>query len=462
MKIPRLILFIVLITDAIAFNLAWWLYYWVRSAISPDFILKPELLWLPTLVMTFYWVLLFFISGLYQIRMIVSRFDEFIQIIKTTFVGSLIVSFLIFLDESRISAITDVRLVIFLYWAILTSLVVVFRISIRTIQRKLLIAGILARRTVVVGSGKKAIRASENILKYPALGFRFLGFIRSSEPVEKLDPLLGNLAFLRSLVQKNEIDEIIIAPESNDPKLVVDVLTLANPPKVSVKIIPDLYDVISGQARTNQIYGFPLIDLNPHYFTPLERFLKRSFDVFISILLLFLTLPITLITAIVIKLESDGPVFFKQERVGKDGIQFFMYKFRSMVQNAEKATGPTWAQKGDPRITAVGRFIRKYRIDEIPQFINVLKGEMSAIGPRPERQFFIDKLKNEVPFYERRLRVKPGITGLAQVKHKYDTSIDDVYEKVKYDLYYIENMSFKMDVTILFHTVFTLLGGKGQ
>ncbi len=462
MKIPRFILFIVLITDAIAFNLAWWLYYWVRSATSPDFILKPELLWLPTLVMTFYWILLFFISGLYQVRMIVSRFDEFIQIIKTTFVGALIVSFLIFLDESRISAITDVRLVIFLYWAILTSLVVVFRLSIRTIQRKLLIAGILARRTVIVGSGKKAIKASENILKYPALGFRFLGFIRSSEPVEKLDPLLGNIAFLKSLVQKNEVDEIIIAPESNDPTLVVDVLTLANPPKVSVKIIPDLYDVISGQARTNQIYGFPLIDLNPHYFTPLEKFLKRSFDVFISILLLFLTLPITLITAAVIKLESKGPIFFKQERVGKDGVQFFMYKFRSMVQNAEQVTGPTWAQKGDPRITAVGRFIRKYRIDEIPQFINVLKGEMAAIGPRPERQFFIDKLKNEVPFYERRLRVKPGITGLAQVKHKYDTSIDDVYEKVKYDLYYIENMSFRMDVTILFHTVFTLLGGKGQ
>ena len=462
MKIPRFILLLVFITDAIAFNLAWWLYYWIRSTTSPDFILKPELLWLPTFVMTFYWILLFFISSLYQVRMIVSRFDEFIQIIKTTFVGALIVSFLIFLDESRISAITDVRFVIFLYWAILTSLVVVFRLSIRTIQRKLLIAGILARRTVIVGSGKKAIKASENILKYPALGFRFLGFIRSSEPVEKLDPLLGNMAFLKSMVQKNTVDEIIIAPELNDPNLVVEVLTLANPPKVSVKIIPDLYDVISGQARTNQIYGFPLIDLNPHYFTPLEKLLKRSFDVFISILLLFLTLPITIITAIVIKLESHGPVFYKQERVGKDGIQFFMYKFRSMVQNAEKLTGPTWAQKGDARITAVGRFIRKYRIDEIPQFINVLKGEMSAIGPRPERQFFIDKLKNEVPFYERRLRVKPGITGLAQVKHKYDTSIDDVYEKVKYDLYYIENMSFKMDVTILFHTVFTLLGGKGQ
>lgn len=461
MKIPRLLLLLVFISDTIAFNLAWWLYYFVRASFtSASFTVKPELLWLPTLVMTVYWILIFFISGLYQVRTIVSRFDEFLQIIKSTVVGTLIISFLIFLDESRISAIADVRLVIFIYWLILTFLVVSFRLSIRTMQRVLLIKGILARNTIVIGDGKKALRVRENIQRFPALGFRFIGFVSTGHSLT--EKVIGDVKELDSIISKYSVEEIILALESSDQQLVSSALYFANPPKLNVKIIPDLYEVVSGQARTNQIYGFPLIDLNPNYFTPTQKLIKRSADVFMSLVLLFLTLPITILTAIIISLESPGPIFYRQERVGLDGKSFKMIKFRSMVQNAEKVTGPTWAQKDDPRITKTGRIIRKFRIDEIPQLINVLSGEMSVIGPRPERQYFIDKLKNEIPFYERRLKVKPGITGLAQVKHKYDATMEDVVEKVKYDLYYIENMSVKMDLSIIFYTVFTLLRGKGQ
>jgi exopolysaccharide biosynthesis polyprenyl glycosylphosphotransferase len=193
-----------------------------------------------------------------------------------------------------------------------------------------------------------------------------------------------------------------------------------------------------------------------------ERKLKRLLDIIVSIIILVISLPITLITALAIKLDSEGPVFFTQERMGMNGKIFKMIKFRSMKKDAEKLTGPVWSQKNDPRVTRVGKIIRKLRIDEIPQFINVLKGDMSVVGPRPERPYFVEKLSQEIPYYKRRLKVRPGITGWAQVKHKYDESIEDVKIKLRYDLFYIENMSIRMDLKILFRTIFVVLFGKGH
>jgi len=174
-----------------------------------------------------------------------------------------------------------------------------------------------------------------------------------------------------------------------------------------------------------------------------------------------LSAPITILTAIAIKIDSKGPVLFKQERLGQNGKPFNVLKFRSMIQDAEKYTGPVWSQKDDPRVTRMGKFVRKVRIDEIPQMFNVLKGEMSLVGPRPERAYFVEKLSQEIPYYKRRLKVRPGITGWAQIKHKYDESIEDKI-KIKYDLFYIENMSLRMDFKILLRTVFVVLFGKGH
>ena len=193
-----------------------------------------------------------------------------------------------------------------------------------------------------------------------------------------------------------------------------------------------------------------------------EKRLKRVMDVIVSFLILIISSPVIVIAALAIKLNSKGPVFFTQERSGMNGEPFTMIKFRSMYQDAEKKTGPIWSSKDDPRITRVGKIIRKLRIDEIPQFMNVLKGEMSIVGPRPERPFFVEKLSEEIPYYKRRLKVRPGITGWAQVKHKYDESIEDVKVKLRYDLFYIENMSLRMDFKIIFRTVFVVLFGKGH
>jgi len=182
----------------------------------------------------------------------------------------------------------------------------------------------------------------------------------------------------------------------------------------------------------------------------------------ISLLILLVTLPLFLILVILVRITSKGPAVFRQERVGLYGRPFTMYKFRTMYQDAEERSGPVWAKENDPRITPLGFWLRKLRLDEIPQLVNVLKGDMSLVGPRPERQFFVDQFKKEIPLYTRRLRVRPGITGWAQVKWKYDESFEDVKEKTKYDLFYVENMSLRMDFKILINTIFTVIAGKGQ
>jgi exopolysaccharide biosynthesis polyprenyl glycosylphosphotransferase len=206
----------------------------------------------------------------------------------------------------------------------------------------------------------------------------------------------------------------------------------------------------------------PLIDIMPELMPEWEKKLKRLMDIFISFLILIVSSPIIILTSIAIKIDSKGPIFFKQERLGQNGKPFKVLKFRSMINDAEKYTGPVWSQKDDPRVTRMGKFVRRVRIDEIPQMINVLKGEMSLVGPRPERAFFVEKLSLEIPYYKRRLKVRPGVTGWAQIKHKYDETIDDVKIKLRYDLFYIENMSIRMDLKILLRTVFVVLFGKGH
>lgn len=189
--------------------------------------------------------------------------------------------------------------------------------------------------------------------------------------------------------------------------------------------------------------------------------IKRILDILISLIILIVGAPFWFIVALLIRLTSPGPIIFAQERIGQNGKPFTMIKFRSMYEDAEKRTGPKWATEDDPRITPLGRILRKTRLDEIPQFLNVLKGEMSLVGPRPERAFFIEQLKEEIPWYIQRIKMKPGITGWAQVKHKYDATIEDVKQKVLYDLYYFENMSLILDIKILVRTILVVFTGKG-
>ena len=217
-----------------------------------------------------------------------------------------------------------------------------------------------------------------------------------------------------------------------------------------------------GYGRTNQIYGIPLIEILPQLMPDWEKQIKRLIDIFISIIVILFFSPLWILGAIIIKLSSRGPIFFRQKRVGQNEKIFEILKFRSMVDKAEKETGAVWAAENDPRITRVGNILRKTRIDEIPQFINILFNDMSLIGPRPERPQIVNRLKNKIPLYNRRHRMKPGITGWAQIKGGYDTSIEDVQKKLEYDLFYLENMSLRMDLKIMLRTAYTMIAGKGQ
>lgn len=457
---------LLLVTDFITINLAWLVYSYIRLQtgwfvliIAPEFIL-------PMLVIYFYWLIIFTFVGMYRTWFASSRFDEISTLFKASFFGVFLLFFLIFIDDYMHNVATATRILIFIYWGLFLFFVGSGRIIIRSVQRNLLIKGIGRRNGLIIGFNSKAKEVLDSVLIAPALGIDIKAFVAvNNENIGKnyKDIKVENTTDqLVEIMSKYDVKEIIIALEKEDHDVLVDVITKTEGRGVNLKIVPDLYEILSGQARTSQIYGMPLIDIMPELMPEWEKKLKRLMDIFISFLILILSSPITLLTAVAIKIDSKGPVFFKQERLGQNGKPFNVIKFRSMIQDAEKYTGPVWSTKDDPRVTRMGKFVRKVRIDEIPQMFNVLKGEMSLVGPRPERAYFVEKLSQEIPYYRRRLKVRPGVTGWAQIKHKYDESIEDVKIKLKYDLFYIENMSLRMDFKILLRTVYVVLFAKGH
>ncbi|MCB0730856.1 MAG: undecaprenyl-phosphate glucose phosphotransferase [Ignavibacteriae bacterium] len=452
--------------DFITINITWLLYYYVRVESGLFQIFTSPNFFLSMIIIYFYWLLIFTFIGMYRTWFASSRFDELTTLFKASFIGIFILFTLIFSDDIAHDVKDANRFLIFFYWAIFLILVGFGRLFVRSIQRKLLINGVGRRNTIIVGFNAKAMETHRTIKKYKGLGLDVVGYVavKNKNIGKRFDGIevIDSVHNIDKAIRQVKAEEVIFALEKHEDDVLIEVLSKCEDEKVNLKIVPDLYDIISGQAKTSQIYGFPLIDIMPQLMPEWEKKVKRIIDLIFSVATLIITFPFTLIVAILIKLESKGPIIFKQKRTGQNGKEFNVYKFRSMVQDAEKLSGPVWSTKDDPRITKVGKFIRKVRIDEIPQMLNVLKGEMSFVGPRPERPYFVEKLSKEIPLYKRRLKVRPGITGWAQVKHKYDETIEDVQTKLRYDLFYIENMSLRMDFKIIFRTVFVVIFGKGH
>lgn len=461
-----------LLIDILSINLAYVVYYLIRvkSGLIP-YRIEPELL-LPLSIICVYWLLCFGIFGLYRIWYEQSRIDEILTIIRATIVGVLVLFFLIFFDDISSNAIVKLRPLIFGYWIALTLLVIFGRMLQRFIQRRLLLAGYGLRNTIIVGWSDKAFKLCDMVVKYPALGYRIIGFVKTKSKVDnyqqnktrtyKKIPILGTIQDAASIIKKHAISEVLIGLDTTEHHQLMEIMRQCDSVEVGMKIMPDLYDIVSGQARISSLYGLPLMEVRPQLMKPWEEIAKRTLDIIFSLCVLIIGLPIWIVIALLIKFDSKGPILYKQTRVGKNGVQFKILKFRSMRSDAETKSGPVWAGKNDPRVTSLGRILRKSHFDEIPQFVNVLKGDMSLVGPRPERPFFVDKLTKEVPLYNHRHRVRPGITGWAQVKHKYDENMDDVKAKIKYDFFYIENLSWRLDLKILFNTIYVIISGKGH
>lgn len=459
--------------DAFALIVVWHLFYLVRFELdwlSSAELIAPATVFLPSLVMAAFWISLFAFFGLYKRLYLVSRFDEIIRVGKISIIGTLLFFFLLFTDDLNWNAdnISSAKNYTFVYWLLTFSLVSANRLILRTIQRMSVKRGFGLHRAIIVGVDDTARQIYDDIRRHRTTGLEVCGFVdqkpEKQDKPPKVEPemILGPLDDINRIIDAHHIEDVIVAVEPEDRMKLVSVLDNIEKPSVSVKIVPDFYQIISGLNQTNQIFGLPLIEVMPDPMPNWEKSVKRMMDIVLSSLILLVHLPVMALTALVIRLSSKGPAVFAQERVGLHGDPFVMYKFRSMYVDAEKKTGPTWASDNDPRITPVGIWLRKLRLDELPQLYNVLKGDMSLVGPRPEREYFVNQFKKQIPLYTRRLRVRPGITGWAQVKWKYDETFDDVVEKTKYDLFYVENISLKMDLKILINTIFTMLAGKGQ
>jgi exopolysaccharide biosynthesis polyprenyl glycosylphosphotransferase len=454
--------FFLFISDFVFINLAWTVYYYFRIESGWIVYANPPAFLLPLIVIYFYWLIVFSFAGLYQHWFVRSRFDEFSSVFKAVSIGCFLLFFVIFIDDFMNNAPIISRFLILVYWVLMVISVSIGRIIIRSVQRKLLEKGIGLRNSLIVGGGEKAVELNSMIRKFPQLGYNIIGFVNLSKNDNVIvKSNLGNIEEISGIIKSNNISEILIALESNEKERLIDVIRYCSEEKVNMKILPDMYEIVSGMAKTNQIYGVPLIEVMPDIMSPAGKLTKRIIDVTISFLTLLILSPVLILIAVIIKIESRGPVLYRQVRVGKKGDEFIMNKFRSMIESSEEY-GPEWSGENDPRITRTGKVIRRLYMDEVPQMFNVLKNEMSLIGPRPERPFFVEQLKKEIPYYYKRLSVKPGITGWAQIKHKYDSSLEDVKTKIQYDFYYIENMSLKLDFKIMINTIIVILLMKGH
>lgn len=455
-KTERILLFL---SDLITINLAWTVYYYIRVETGWIIYANPPSFLTPLAAVYVYWLIIFSTAGLYQHWFARSRFDEFTLVFKAVTFGCVFLFFAIFIDDFLSNAPVISRYLILIYWTLMFTFVGTGRIIIRSIQKNLLGRGIGLRNTLIIGTGKKAFELKGMTDRAPELGYKVLGFISENGEASHVS-VMGRISDLPEVIKKYDVNEVLIALEPSDKERLFEILRYSSDERVSMKILPDMYEIVSGMAKTSQIYGVPLIEVASVIMPPAAMLFKRIIDVFVSVISLILFFPFILISVITIKLSSKGPVMYKQVRVGRRGREFVMYKLRTMKEGAEPE-GPQWTEGNDPRVTGIGRFLRRSRLDELPQMINVIRNEMSLVGPRPERPYFVEKLKQEIPYYYKRMLVKPGITGWAQVKHKYDSSFDDVKSKLQYDFFYIENMSLKLDLKIMVNTIFVMLRMKG-
>lgn len=419
---------------------------------------------LGVVLVPFFWLCLYYLSGYYTNPYRKSRIQELSQTFFISISGVLILFFTLLLDDwiSSYSHYYQIIVSLFTFHFLATyipRLIITTRAN-HKVQRR-----IIGFNTLLIGGNDKAVALYKRMESKPlSSGHKFIGFVNVGEngpfALAKFIPHLGNINYLKRFILTEQVVEVIIALESSEHHALERIINKLEDADVIVRIIPDTYDIISGKVKISSLYDEPLLQIT-HNIMPLwEVKAKRAIDIIVSAIFLTIFSPLYAAVAIGVRMSSRGPIIYSHERIGQYGRPFTIYKFRSMYIGSER-NGPALATENDNRITPFGKFMRKSRLDEIPQFYNVLRGDMSLVGPRPERKFFIDQIIVQAPHYIHLQRVQPGITSWGQVKYGYASTVEEMVERLKYDIIYIENMSLIVDLKVLIYTVRTVVLGKG-
>lgn len=419
------------------------------------------------LVIPIGWLLLYSIFDKYSDIYRFSRWATLKRTLVISFFGVILLFFTVLIDDSANIYTTYIN-PFFRLFGLHFFLTALARMIFLTISKYRLKQGKVKYNTLIIGGDKNAVEIYNEMQdKAHGKAYNFIGFIDSNgnsvNHLAKEIPLIGKLNTLSLIIDEMNVEEVIIAIETSEHdklKNILDVLYDYSD-RLLVKIIPDMYDIMLGNVKLTHIYGTILIEVDQEIMPRWEMIVKRLIDLFVSIIVLIILSPLYLYIALRVRLSSEGPILYSQERIGKNNRPFQILKFRSMAQNAEKE-GPQLSFDDDPRITSWGRVMRKWRLDELPQLYNVLIGEMSLVGPRPERQYYIDQIMGQAPHYKHLLKIRPGITSWGQVKYGYASNLDQMLQRLKYDIIYLENMSIGLDIKILFYTILVLFQGKGK
>lgn len=458
------------ISDLLTGALAFWVFNIVRYYLLQEDYNGYPTLWsflgsvklvleqciVPPCILIIYWL-----SGYYNEPFNKSRLQEFNTTIVSEIVNTIIIYLVLLINDQTGKRLINYEIIIVLF-GVLFILTYSFRLiitgyAIQHFRKDLWQINVLIMGNSIVSRkvASKLSKTKRNI-KYHVAGFVEIPgekSIKDKERIIKFDKF-------KEAYQDLNIHQVILAPANHDDKKVMDLLSVLFPLDIPIKISPDTFSYVTSAIRLKDIYGEPFIDLAGPAIGEASKNIKRTFDVTFSLCLLLLLSPLLGVLALIVKLTSPGPVFYKQERIGRHQKAFMIYKFRTMKEDAEN-DGPQLSSKDDLRITKAGKWMRKYRMDELPQFWNVIKGDMSIVGPRPEREFFIKQIKKEAPYYTLVCQVRPGITSWGMVKYGYASNVKQMVERTRYDLIYLANMSLSVDCKILIYTLKTVIGGKG-
>lgn len=426
-----------------------------------------ERFWIGGLSVSFFWITLYSIHGMYQNVYRKSRLKDFTQTAWICIIGSLAIFFALILDDI-LNSYKDY----YQSFLVLLSLQFTLNFIPKFITNSIIANKIHSRKigfnTLIIGKNKRSLELLSKLNSArKSAGYFIVGYVDANlnliqdSEIDNHLKCLGILDDIDRITIDNNIEEVIICVDPKNHEKINTIATRLKNLNVNIKVLPDMYNILSGQVKMNSILHEALIDIKFSVMPQWQAFTKRIIDIVIPILVLTIFSPLYLTLIVLVKISSKGPVFFKQERIGKNGEPFKIIKFRSMYVGAEKGT-PKLSKDNDDRITPIGRFLRKTRMDEMPQFYNVLVGEMSIVGPRPERQFYIDQIVQKAPEYTYLHRIKPGITSWGQVKYGYAENVDEMIERLKFDLLYLDNRSLLIDFKIIIHTILVVLQGRGK